>query len=132
VQVTTTFDLFSMSVPGTDNVMRLYGENGMLAGEGMLSYKVSRVRAPGEEPEPLPVPQRLLDKLPQVGDDVQNKWCALARDFVADIRGEEHRPYLTFQDGWRYQEAIDAIRLGNGWHHIPSYTQQTSIQVAEA
>jgi hypothetical protein len=57
--------------------------------------------------------------LPQIGDDVQNKWAALARDFVADIRGEPHEPYLTFRDGWRYQEAIDAIRAGHGWHDLP-------------
>ena len=59
---------------------------------------------------PLPTPQRLLERLPQIGDDVQNKWAALALDFVADIHGEPHEPYLTFHDGWRYQEAIDAIR----------------------
>jgi hypothetical protein len=69
--------------------------------------------------EPQPVPQRLLDLLPNVGDDEQNKWCALARDFVADIRGEPHRPYLTLRDGWRDQVAIDAIRTGNGWTALP-------------
>ncbi|RIK39349.1 MAG: hypothetical protein DCC57_20275 [Chloroflexi bacterium] len=41
---------------------------------------------------------------------------------VADIRGEPHRPYLTFYDGWRYQEAIDAIRSGRGWYELPVLT----------
>jgi hypothetical protein len=55
-----------------------------------------------------------------VGDDTTNKWAALACDFVADVRGEAHRPYLTFRDGWRYQEAIEAIRAGRGWFTLPT------------
>jgi hypothetical protein len=50
---------------------------------------------------------------------LQNKWAALAREFVADIRGEAHCSYLNFGDGWRYQEAIDAIRAGRGWYIAP-------------
>ncbi|HEV2124148.1 MAG TPA: hypothetical protein VGW38_15400 [Chloroflexota bacterium] len=74
--------------------------------------------AGGSTPELLPIPQRLLDALPHVGDDVQNKWCALACDFITNVRGEPHQPYLTFYDGWRYQAAIDAIRA-DIWHTIP-------------
>lgn len=59
-------------------------------------------------------PQRLLDAVPG-----GNWWAALAADFVADVRGEVHRPYLTFYDGWRAQEAIDAIRAGSGWDTLP-------------
>jgi len=55
-----------------------------------------------------------------VGDEIQNKWAALSRDFVADIRGESYTPYLTFRHGWRYQEAIDAIRSGRGWIALPT------------
>jgi hypothetical protein len=62
----------------------------------------------------------LLDALPSVGDDATNTWTALAADFVADVRGESHQPYLTFRDGWRFQEAIDAIRAGRGWYTLPS------------
>ena len=106
--------------PGDVEGWRLYGESGMLLARregGRFSYTVSLVREGREEP--LPVPERLRAELPQVGDDEQNKWCALARDFVADIRGEPHRPYLTFRDGWRYQVAIDAIRQGSGWTELP-------------
>ena len=78
-----------------------YGERGTLIGEGIFALAISRQA--GTELEPLPVPQRLLDALPHVGDDIQSKWVALARDFVADIQGEPHDPYLTFRDGWRYQ-----------------------------
>ena len=72
------------------------------------------------EREPLPIPSHLLAALPQVGDEIQNKWAALSRDFVADIRGEPYAPYLTFHHGWRYQEAIDAIRSGHSWVALPT------------
>ena len=61
----------------------------------------------------------LREKLPKVGDDIQNKWAALAREFVADIEGRPHEPYLTFYDGWRYQVAIEAIRESKGWTRLP-------------
>jgi hypothetical protein len=43
--------------------------------------------------------------LPRMGDDIQNKWVALARDFVADIQNRPYTPYLTLYDGWRYQRS---------------------------
>jgi hypothetical protein len=61
----------------------------------------------------------LHNALPAVGQGETNRWAALADDFVADVRGEPHRPYLTFRDGWRYQEVIDAIRSGRGWYTLP-------------
>ncbi|HVG97710.1 MAG TPA: hypothetical protein VNK05_12470, partial [Chloroflexota bacterium] len=103
--------------------LRLYGDAGTLVVDGFLpASAVSRAAAgaSGGPLEPLPTPQRLLDALPAVGDDVQRKWCRLARDFVADVRGEPHPPYLTFRDGWRYQAAIDAVRAGRGWVALPA------------
>ena len=108
-----------VAVAGDVEGMRLYGDSGTLLADGMFSYRISRVRSRHAEPEPLPVPPRLMDRLPDVGDEFQNKWCALARDFVADVRGEPHEPYLTFRDGWRYQAAVDAIRSGAGWRALP-------------
>ncbi len=109
-------------IPGDVEGWRLYGSTGTLLASrqgGRFSYTVSLIR-PGEgTATPLSVPQRLRDELPQVGSDEQNKWCALVKDFVADIRGEPHRPYLTFRDGWRFQVAIDAIRAGSGWRQLP-------------
>src|SRR5262249_5293708 len=106
--------------PGSD--LRLYGTEGTLVGEGYGDYTVSRFAAGGKDtrPEPLPVPERLRESLPQLENAPFSKWAALARDFLADVRGEPHAPYLTFYEGWRYQEAIDAIRAGGGWHTIPA------------
>ena len=99
---------------------RVYGDEGTLLAEGFDTYTVSRLRGAGAEREALPVPQRLLDELPSLGAGETNRWAALAGDFVADVRGEPHRPYLTFRDGWRYQEAVDAIRGGRGWYTLPA------------
>ncbi|HZO33256.1 MAG TPA: hypothetical protein VFH48_45510 [Chloroflexota bacterium] len=68
----------------------------------------------------MPVPRRILDAHPQVGDEFQRKWTALARDFVGDIVGKPRGQYLTFRDGWRFQEAFDTIRAGAGWTTIPT------------
>lgn len=96
-----------------------YGTRGTLVGRGghILSPITKHV---GETSEALPVPQTLTDALPRIGDDIQNKWVALVRDFLADIEHRPHDPYLTFQDGWRYQIAIDAIRTSSGWTQIPT------------
>ena len=95
-----------------------YGTRGTLFGKGghVLSSITKHV---GETTEELPVPQALTDALPRIGDDIQNKWVALVRDFLADIQNRPHEPYLTFQDGWRYQVAIDAIRASQGWTQLP-------------
>jgi hypothetical protein len=92
---------------------------------GVLSFPtIVKQSRSDSEPEPLPIPQRLLDALPDVPGENKHsiavKWAALVRDLVADIEGEAHEPYLTFRDGWRYQEAIDAIRSGAGWRDLPA------------
>jgi predicted dehydrogenase len=111
------------ALPGEVDGWRLYGRTGTLLAQregGRFSYTVSRLGRGDQVAEPLPPPERLRAALPQVGDDEQNKWCALLQDFVADIRGEAHQPYLTFRDGWRALVAIDAIRAGSGWTALPA------------
>lgn len=108
------------AAPWPPSGLRLYGDEGTLLADGFGSFTIYRLRSAGADRELLPVPQRVLDALPQVGDHFTNKWAALAGDFVADVRGEPHRPYLTFRDGWRYQEVIDAIRTGRGWYTLPA------------
>ena len=96
-----------------------YGSNGTLhvGGRRVLGpltlYNMSGVS------EELSVPQQFSNTLPRISDDIQNKWVALVRDFLADIQNCPHEPYLTFQDGWRYQVAIDAIRTSQGWTQLP-------------
>lgn len=105
-----------------------YGSNGTLVGQGghILSPMTLYPMVPQTTPkniddtaEELSVPKQFTEALPRIGDDIQNKWVALVRDFLADIENRPHEPYLTFQDGWRYQVAIDAIRTSKGWTQIP-------------
>jgi len=51
-----------------------------------------------------------LDSVQRREVDSDWSYSILMREFVADVRGEEHEPYLTFRDGWLRQEVIDAVR----------------------
>jgi predicted dehydrogenase len=101
---------------------RFHGEEGTLRADGQFSFKVSlrRAGAPADSWEELPVPERHLAALPTVGTEFERKWTALARDFVADVLGKPAPRYLTFRDGWRFEEAFDAIRAGSGWTQMPA------------
>jgi predicted dehydrogenase len=103
---------------------RIYGDAGTLAADGMMNpYNTRLWTDPQADPTHLETPQRLIGAVPpfegDAGHFTQGKWAALACDFVADIEGKDHAPYLTFFDGWRYQVAIDAIRAGQGWQELP-------------
>ena len=108
--------------PGETNRLRFYGEQGMLVADGTFAFTgVARMRPGAPEAEPLPVPERLVAQLPHLDDGpLYQNWAALARDFVADVRGEPHQAYPTLRDGWRLQEVIDTIRESTGWHDVPT------------
>ena len=84
----------------------LFGEHGTLIAQGETAFRILH------NVQELPVPERLIAALPKLGEGCEDRWAALAREFVADICGEPHAPYLTFRDGQRYQRAIEAIRSG--------------------
>ena len=101
--------------------LRLFGEAGTLVATGGGVYSVSLLRPGGSKAEALPVPARLAERVSsEPGLLEQSRWDALASDFVADVRGEQHEPYPTFLDGWQYQVAIDAVRQGAGWTDLPA------------
>ena len=99
----------------------VYGDEGTLVAKDRSVFMLEVFRQEGDELTPLPTPQRLVDAVPQLSDHVMSRWAALARDFVADICGEPHEPYLTFEDGYRYQVMIEAIRQGTGWAELPAW-----------
>jgi len=102
----------------------VYGDKGTLVAKDRSVFMLEVFRQQGDELTPLPTPQRLVDVVPQLSDHVMSRWAALARDFVADICGEPHEPYLTFEDGYRYQVMIDAIRQGTGWAELPAWNMK--------
>ena len=104
-------------IPSFHNGWRFLGSEGTIHGDGVFTLSLSQQRE--SDKEVIPIPEEIGDALPDIGDETENRWAALFRDFVADIRGEQHDPYLTFADGWRYQEIIDAIRYHKGWFQVP-------------
>ncbi|MGB5822110.1 MAG: Gfo/Idh/MocA family oxidoreductase [Saonia sp.] len=109
VPVSIKFDLFAVTTSPA-NGWYFYGDEGILVANGTFSLQVGNYE--DTKVVPLPIPERFYDTLPTKGNDEQDKWNALARDFVADIKGGPSMPYLTLEDGWRYQLAIDAVRKG--------------------
>jgi predicted dehydrogenase len=97
----------------------VYGAAGALHIEGAYTQGAMYLRTNGDSWEELHIPAAIRAALPPEQDHSQRNWNQLARLFVADIRGEETETYLTFRDGWIYQEVIDAARSGQGWTEIP-------------
>ena len=120
VPATVTWDA-GPAAPWPANGLRLLGDEGTIVAvdRGYGVYDVGLVRPGAEVAAPLSVPARLAATDPDAADPVQSRWNALARDFVADIRGEAHAPYPTFLDGWRQQVAIDTVRGSGGWVTLP-------------
>jgi predicted dehydrogenase len=96
----------------------LYGEKGTLHVQGTYMQGPMFLKVGGETWEDLAIPLSIRDSLPDEEDHTQRNWNQLAREFVADIRGEPHPRYLTFRDGWLYQELIDVIRSNRCWVKI--------------
>lgn len=97
----------------------LYGEKGTLHVDGTFMQGPMYMKTDGPTWEELAIPLAIVDRLPDETDHTQRNWNQLAREFVADIRGEAHPRYLTFRDGWIYQELIDVIRSNRCWVPAP-------------
>jgi predicted dehydrogenase len=97
----------------------LFGEKGTLHVEGSYLQGPMFIKTDGPTWEELAIPLHILDGLPEETDHTQRNWNQLAREFVADIKGEPHPRYLTFRDGWIYQELIDVIRSNRCWVAAP-------------
>lgn len=98
----------------------LYGENGTLHVEGAYMQGPMFLKVTGTPTwEELAIPLHIVDQLPDEEDNTQRNWDQAVRDFVADIRGEPHSRYLTFHDGWIYQQAIETIRNGTSCSFKP-------------
>jgi predicted dehydrogenase len=102
-----------------------YGRSGTIHVEQAYCQGSVQLWREGEADfRPVPMRQEILDALPQVAVQPHwheswivpaRAWNALARDFVADLEGRAHTPYLTLADGLRHQEVIDAVRARAGW-----------------
>jgi predicted dehydrogenase len=65
-----------------------------------------------------PLPADIAARIPDVDGDTERNWRSLARDFIADIKGEPHLPYQGFETGARYQQLIDILRRNDSWTDV--------------
>ena len=100
----------------------IYGSEGAIYIAGSYAQGPLYLRRRGEDTwTERPVPAAILAGLPDIEDNTQRNWTQLAIEFVADIQGEGNSGYQTARDGWIFQEVIDAVRSGHGWHEVPKY-----------
>jgi len=115
--VSATFRHAALNFGKNSDYVAVYGEKGVLHIEGAYTQGAMHLRT-GEEWEELTIPERIHATLPPEPDHSQRNWDQLARDFVADIRGEAVADYPTFRDGWVQQQVIDIARAGRGWQTV--------------
>lgn len=102
-----------------EDSMAFYGSEGAIHIQGSYAQGPLYLRRRGDDAwEERAVPAAILARLPDIEDNTQRNWTQLAREFVADIRGEGDSGYQTARDGWIFQEVIEAIRSGQGWSVI--------------
>ena len=101
-----------------DDYVALYGSEGALHLGGAYAQGAVHLQRRGGAWEEMAIPPDITAALPAIADDTQRNWTQLAREFVADIEGRGDAGYLTFRDGWIFQEAIDAVRVSTGWAPI--------------
>jgi predicted dehydrogenase len=94
----------------------IYGTEGVLHIEGAYVQGTMELSHDGETWQQLEIPDEILERLSAEQNPTQRNWNQLASDLVRDIRAEPVDKYLTFHDGWLYQEVIDIVRRGDGWH----------------
>ena len=105
-----------------DDYLAFYGDKGTLHLSGpWLHTNIEHFDNAKEEWQTLPVPQRIVDAMPQTENHVQRDWNQLCRLLVADIRGEGESNYLTFRDGWIHNQVIDIARSGRGWMPVAAH-----------
>ena len=94
-----------------------YGSDGAITIEGHYGHGPLHLYKNRDDGwQMVPVPDHIMKDQPKLDDPTQRNWNILMRHFVADIRGEAHERYQTFEDGAFYQQIVDHIHAGDGWH----------------
>ena len=95
-----------------------YGREGAIYIKGWYAQGPLFLSTGRREWNQIDMPAAITNSLPAIEDDTQRNWTQLAREFVADIRGQGASPYQTFRDGWIYQEIVEAVRADRQWTEI--------------
>jgi predicted dehydrogenase len=93
----------------------VYGSKGALYIKGHYGSGPLYLYDKNNEWAELPLPEDILENIPDVEGDTERNWRYLIREFVNDIKGEKVAPYQTFKEGSQYQQLIDLIRENNNW-----------------
>ncbi|MGE5192909.1 MAG: Gfo/Idh/MocA family protein [Deltaproteobacteria bacterium] len=117
--VSVTFRHSALRLGRYGDYIAIYGEKGTLHVDGAYMQGPLYLKTDGPTWEELAIPLSIRDSLPDEPDHTQRNWNQLAREFVADIQGRPHPRYLTFGDGWIYQEVIETIRSNKCWVSTP-------------
>ena len=117
--VTSVFRHGGMQPRFGDDYVAVYGDEASIYIAGAYAQGPLYVKSRDTDWEKVPVPTEITDELPDIEDDTQRNWTVLMGELLADIRGEGYRGYQTFRDGWVFQEAVDAVRRGEGWFVVP-------------
>lgn len=120
--VSASFSHAALRTGRLEDYIAFYGEKGTIHISGSRAEGGVYLGSSPSHWREVPIPQRITEGLPAVADDVQRNWTQLAREFVADVRGTGHAAYLTFRDGWQFQEVIEIAHSGRGWTALPDAT----------
>jgi predicted dehydrogenase len=108
-----------------ENHIVFYGTKGAIFIEGHYGMGPLYYYGESKEWEEMPIPQEITDNQPIVpGDedafvkDTERNWHYLVREFVKDIKGEQHEHYQTFREGSLYQQLVDIIRKNDNWTDV--------------
>ncbi|HVT72094.1 MAG TPA: Gfo/Idh/MocA family oxidoreductase [Lacunisphaera sp.] len=117
--ISATFRHSALRLGRLSDYVAFYGEGGTIHIEGAYAQGPLFHGRSRQDWRERPVPRRIVDRLPAIADDTERNWTQLAREFVADLRGEGDSGYLKFREGWMFQAVIDAARQSSGWTAIP-------------
>lgn len=114
--ISVTFRHSNLQPRFLHDYVAFYGREGSIHIEGAYAQgDVHLYKRGKDEWETVPVPARITESLPKVENWARRNWTQLAREFVDDIQGKGNSGYLTFKDGWIFQEIIDIARARKGW-----------------
>lgn len=99
--------------------LALYGNKGTLVVTGRPRKEMHHYDLASDTWEQLIIPTSGQGPAQAGQSSEQRNWNALIRQFAADIRGESHSFYPTFEDGWVAAEIIDMVRAGRAWEMVP-------------
>ena len=118
--VTSVFRHGGMQPRFEGDYIAFYGDEASIHIAGAYAQGPLHVKSRGSDWEQIDLPSDISESIPDIEDDTQRNWTVLMSELVSDIRGEGYNGYQTFKDGWIFQEAVDAIRRGDGWFALPT------------